>query len=125
MRVGFSFGENQDLVKLTGTTTFAKEAMASVAARHRLADGGHLEIDGAIQREPENPVDPMAVAALVEGDRDGRESAPAYTEHAAIIHRKLGQRDEEIAVLKRWLRLCPAGQRDGSGIGQRLAKLDG
>lgn len=56
--------------------------------------------------------------------RDGREPAPAYTEHAAIIHRKLGQRDEEIAVLKRWLRLCPAGQRDGSQIGQRLAKLN-
>ncbi len=260
MSVGFSFGEDQDLVKLTGTTTFAEEAMASLAARHRLADGGHLEIDGVLQREPENPVDPMAVAALVEGekigylpsylardlelsrgtsrrikvqiftevvkrglraeawiwlgdgspkwsysatdrppmssqaksatlqsdrsamvaealaeggdradsfragmvdgvhylelvepikqlkregrlqdalvlcykaiegaegDRDGREPAPAYTEHAAIIHRKLGQRDKEIAVLKRWLRLCPAGQRDGSRIGQRLAKLNG
>jgi hypothetical protein len=258
VRSGFSCGEDQDLVKLTGATTFAKEAMASLAERHRLADGGHLEIDGVLQREPENPVDPMAVAALVEGEkisylpsylaqdlelargtsrrikvqiftevvarglrgevwvwlgdgsprwfysatdrppmssqaksaalqsgrsamvaeapaeggdradsfragmvdgvhylelvepikqlkregrlqdalvlcykaiegaeggRDGREPAPAYTEHAAIIHRKLGQRDEEIAVLKRWLRLCPAGQRDGSRIGQRLAKL--
>lgn len=258
VRVDLSFGAEQDLVKLTGTTTFAKDAMASLAARHKLADGGHLEIDGALHREPENPADPMAVAALVEGekigylpsylarelelprrtsrrvkvqiftevvakglraeawawlgegspkwlysatdrppmsfqaknaarqtgrrvivaeaiaeggsradsfragmvdgvhylelvepikalkregrleealvlcykaiegaegDRDGREPAPAYTEHAAIIHRKLGQKDEEVAVLERWLRLCPASQRDGSRIGLRLAKL--
>lgn len=51
-------------------------------------------------------------------------SAALQSGRSAIIHRKLGQRDEEIAVLKRWLRLCPAGQRDGSQIGQRLAKLN-
>lgn len=58
-----------------------------------------------------------------EGDRNGREPAPAYTEHAAIILRKLGRRDEEIQVLNRWLRHCPPQHRDGSRIGERLAKL--
>ncbi|WP_434161381.1 hypothetical protein [Clavibacter michiganensis] len=58
-----------------------------------------------------------------EGGRDGREPAPAYTEHAAIILRKLGRKDEEVLVLKRWLALCPPEYRDGSRIGQRLAKL--
>lgn len=55
--------------------------------------------------------------------RNGREPAPWYTEQAAIIHRKLGQPDQEIAVLQRWLRACPADRRSGSGIKRRLDKL--
>ncbi|UKF26725.1 MULTISPECIES: HIRAN domain-containing protein [Clavibacter] len=58
-----------------------------------------------------------------EGGRAGREPAPAYTEHAAIILRKLGRKDEEVLVLKRWLALCPPEHRYGTRIGQRLAKL--
>ena len=58
-----------------------------------------------------------------EHDRDGREPAPWYTEQAAIIHRKLGERDQEVAVLQRWLDVCPPERRDGSKISQRLAKL--
>jgi len=58
-----------------------------------------------------------------EADRDGREPAPWYTEQAAIIHRKLGQRDEEIAVLQRWLSACPPDRRAASGIKARLDKL--
>ena len=50
--------------------------------------------------------------------------APGYTEQAAIIHRKLGHRGEEIAVLKRWLARCPESHRDGSRIAERLAKLE-
>jgi len=60
-----------------------------------------------------------------EGDRQGRAPAPGYTEQAAIVLRKLGRRDEEIAVLQRWLKLCPPEHRDGSRIGERLAKLTG
>lgn len=37
-----------------------------------------------------------------ENDRGGREPAPAYTIDAAIIHRKLKQRDEEIAPSNDW-----------------------
>jgi len=58
-----------------------------------------------------------------ENDRDGREPAPAYTIDAAIIHRKLKQRDEEIAVLQRWIDHCPPERRAGSQIATRLAKL--
>lgn len=58
-----------------------------------------------------------------EGDREGRSPAPWYTEQAAIVHRKLGQRDEEIAVLRRWLAFVPEGRRPDTDIGKRLAKL--
>lgn len=51
------------------------------------------------------------------------EPPPWYTEQAAIIHRKLGQRDEEIAVLQRWLSKCPKKYRAGSRIQARLSKL--
>ncbi|MET3206243.1 UNVERIFIED_ORG: hypothetical protein ABIB21_003062 [Arthrobacter sp. UYEF13] len=59
-----------------------------------------------------------------EGDRGGREPAPWYTEQAAIVHRKLGQRAEEVAVLKRWMDSCPKSRRAGSRIAKRLAKLE-
>ena len=58
-----------------------------------------------------------------ENDARGREPAPWYTEQAAIIHRKLGQRDEEIAVLERWITKCPIGRRDDSSIQSRLNKM--
>lgn len=58
-----------------------------------------------------------------EKSREGREPAPWYTEQAAIIHRKLGQRDMEVAVLRRWLEACPPERREGSPIQLRLEKL--
>ena len=60
-----------------------------------------------------------------EAARDGREPAPWYTEQAAIIHRKLGQRDEEVAVLRRWVEACPPERRAGSKVQERLDKLGG
>lgn len=63
--------------------------------------------------------------AAAENDRGGREPAPWYTEQAAIIHRKLGQRAEEEAVLRRWLEHCPSDRRSGSKIQERLDKLTG
>lgn len=59
-----------------------------------------------------------------EGDAGGREPAPWYTEQAAIVHRKLKQKDEEIAGLQRWLAKCPKALQNGSRIAERLAKLD-
>lgn len=55
----------------------------------------------------------------------GWSPAPAYTIHAAVIHRKLGQRDEERAVLERWMDATPVDQREGSKVAERLAKLSG
>lgn len=49
---------------------------------------------------------------------------PAYTEHAAIILRKLRRHDEERTVLRRYLALLPEELRASSRIGERLAKLD-
>ncbi|MHC6220495.1 hypothetical protein [Arthrobacter sp. MMS24-S77] len=59
-----------------------------------------------------------------EGNAGGREPAPWYTEQAAIVHRKLGQKNEELAVLKRWLARSPKAHRAGSSIAERLAKLE-
>lgn len=260
VQVGVSMAVAQDLVQLTGTTTFARDATTRLAERHRIAAGGYLEVSGTIQREPENPADPHAIAVHVEGEkvgylpgylartidlpsggaqavqiqiftellpkglraeawawlgrgpakwqyseterppmsssakaaahqtsidqmvtdalagggdraesfhrglvggvhylqlvepikqlkRDGRlddalvlcyaaiegaegarnglEPAPFYTEQAAIIHRKLGQRDKEAAVLRRWLAYCPPDRRKGSSIKERLDRLTG
>lgn len=52
-----------------------------------------------------------------------REPAPWYTEQAAIIHRKRGEREKELAVLQRWLAACPANRRQGSTVAVRLAGL--
>ena len=49
--------------------------------------------------------------------------APGYTDQATIVHWKLSQCDEEIAVLKRSLARCPKQYRDGSPIAEPLAKL--
>ncbi len=248
------------LVKLSGTTTFGKEAVAALAGRHGAGEGGYLELRGMLQREPENQADPHAVAVNVEGERigylpgyvaqdldlsnngarsvpvqiftdmmpkglraeawawlgrglpqwewsrekrppmssrakaqahrdsvsemvntalvdggeqaehfksgmvngihylqfsepikqlkrekrldealalcyaaiegaersaarEGLEPAPWYTEQAAIIHRKLGQHDEAVAVLERWMNACPPDRREGSRIKHRLDKL--
>lgn len=249
----------EGLTKLTGTTTFCREAILALASRHGITADGYLELPGSLQREPDNVADPTAVAVMVEGDRigylpsyystsatqltalgsqplrvqiftemlpkglraeawgwlgntppqwawneaerppmsssakaqaehlgsrqmvqdalanggqraeefragmvngvhylelvepikelkregrledaltlcyaaidgaensrEGREPAPFYTEQAAIILRKLGRREDEIAVLNRWLTLCPPEHRVGSRIGERLSKL--
>jgi tetratricopeptide (TPR) repeat protein len=60
-----------------------------------------------------------------ERDRNGREPAPWYTEQAAIIHRKQGDREKEIAVLQRWMAACPPERRAGSTIETRLKKILG
>jgi hypothetical protein len=46
-----------------------------------------------------------------------------YSEQAAIILRKLGRRDEEIEVLRRWVRKVGPQWRRGT-IPDRLAKLE-
>ncbi len=251
----------EGLVKLSGTTTFGKDAISALLARNPGPGRGMLLISGVLQREPNNPVDPNAVAVFAEGERigylpghvakllslsvegattiplqvfytrdagmgpraeawgwlgsgspewqyseaspppltasekrlanqavtnqmvehalqaggdrgrqvqggmvdgihflqavepikqlkrerrldealslcylaiegaekarDGREPAPWYTEQAAIIHRKLGQHAEEIEVLRRWMSVTPDRYRDGSGIAERLRKLEG
>lgn len=58
--------------------------------------------------------------------RDGYGApAPWYTEQAAIVHRKLKQRDEEIAVLQRYVAWLAPELREGNRIAERLAKLVG
>ena len=57
-----------------------------------------------------------------ERGRQGREPAPAYTRHAAIILRKLKRPDEEAAVLERYLRFLPDETRDLHEFSERLAK---
>ncbi|MBN0042227.1 HIRAN domain-containing protein [Cellulosimicrobium cellulans] len=68
----------------------------------------------------------VAIAG-VEGEHasEGLTPPPWYTEQAAIVLRKLKRRDEEIAVLRRYLALLPPKSRDGSSLAQRLSKIEG
>lgn len=81
-----------------------------------------LKRDGKLEEALE-----LCYAAVegAESARDGREPAPWYTEQAAIIHRKRGERAEEVAVLRRWLKACPPERRAGSKLQGRLDKLEG
>ncbi|PTT60039.1 hypothetical protein DBR22_21170 [Arthrobacter sp. HMWF013] len=99
--------------------------------RRGMVDGVHyLELVEPIKqlkregRLPEALVLCYQAIEAAEHDCGGREPAPWYTEQAAIVHRKLGQKDEEIAVLKRWLGKSPKSLRTGSRIAERLAKLE-
>lgn len=67
----------------------------------------------------------LITAAEQEAAISGREPAPAYTERAAIIHRKRKDYAAEIAVIERWDRACPP-ERRGPGATQArlLARLD-
>lgn len=60
-----------DLVQLAGTTTNSKESAAKLMTRHDPEDSGYVELSGVAQREPDNRVDPNAVAVFVEGERVG------------------------------------------------------
>ncbi|WP_022878503.1 HIRAN domain-containing protein [Microbacterium sp. B19] len=60
-----------DLVKLSGTTTIGKEAIAALAQRSDPDDSGYIEAVGSLQREPNNPVDPHAVAVFAQAERIG------------------------------------------------------
>jgi len=110
----------------------AAESGRSDLTRAGMVNGVHfLELVEPIkQLKREGRLDEALVLchAAIEGaerERENREPAPWYTEQAAIVHRKLGQHDEEVAVLRRWLRACPVERRAGSRIQQRLTKLVG
>jgi hypothetical protein len=117
-------------------SSMVQEAMAGGGARaaqfkRGMVDGVHyLELVEPIkQLKRDGRLDEALVLCYkaitaAEGDAGGREPAPWYTEQAAIVHRKLAQKDEEIAVLKRWLAKCPKAHRNGSRIAERLAKLE-
>lgn len=81
-----------------------------------------LKRDGQLGEALELCYRAIAVAENV-AEVEKLEAPPWYTEQAAIIHRKLGDRDAEIAVLQRWLDACPADRRGDSEIAQRLEKL--
>ncbi|WP_258802809.1 hypothetical protein [Pseudarthrobacter sp. NS4] len=58
-------------MEIAGTTTFAKDAAAALVDRKGLAERGYYEGQAQLQRDPENPVDPQAVAVLVDGEKVG------------------------------------------------------
>lgn len=68
----------------------------------------------------------LCYVAIESAEKDKGDDCPApfYTIQAAIIHRKLREGDDEIAVLKRWLAVSPTRYREGSEVAQRLAKIE-
>jgi hypothetical protein len=52
------------------------------------------------------------------------EPPPGYTERAAVIYRRQGNLEAEVAILRRYLDACPPGRGGlGTRIGQRLRRL--
>lgn len=100
-----------------------KDVMNSRFAGQPLADwlphAQELESDGRTD-EALNLVYALITAAEQEAALSGREPAPAYTERAAIIHRKHKDYAAEIAVIERWDHACPPKRR---GPGATQAKL--
>jgi len=64
----------------------------------------------------------VAMESAEKGCR-GDVPAPGYTWDAAIILRKLGDREQEIAVLQRWLEFIDPQSRSSTKIGERLSVL--
>lgn len=71
------------LVKLAGTTTFALDAVQALSRRRRLSERGLLVEQAVLEREPNNPADPHAVAVLVEGERVGY--LPSYAAKELLL----------------------------------------
>ena len=54
----------------------------------------------------------------------GLEPPPGYTERAAVIYRRQGNLEAEVAILRRYLDACPPGRGGlATRIGQRLRRL--
>lgn len=60
--------------------------------------------------------------AELEANVSGREPAPAYTERAAILHRKRKEYAAEVAVIERWGRACPPKKRGPAATQAKLAE---
>lgn len=67
-------------VLVAGTTTFARAAVERLADRHNMAPRDMIELGATIQRDPHNPVDPRAIAVLVDGEKVG--ALPQFASHA-------------------------------------------
>lgn len=114
----YDTGTPTDRARLASGTVSGVHYLQTVETVKQLKRDGRLEealtvvmagVLGAEQSAAANPFD--------------RRIPPWYTEHAAIILRKLGRRDEEIAVLRRWMEAAPDTQKAGSKIESRLAGL--
>lgn len=105
VEVTYSLGGEQDLVKLTGTTTFAKDAITRLAERHGAELGGYIETCGTLQREPDNQADPHAVAVHVEGEKIGY--LPGYLAKLVDLSTN-GAREVQVQV---FTELLPKGLR--------------
>lgn len=122
--------------KHAGTENMVKKALAGGGERAESFKAG--SVDGVHYLQTVEPIKQLKREGRLEealvlcykaiegaesaARREGMSPAPFYTEQAAIVHRKLGQRDEEIAVLRRYIAACPPDRRMGS-LATRLDKL--
>jgi len=82
-----------------------------------LAKGGEAEAERALDL-----VYALIIVAEREAAANGREPAPAYTERAAILHRKRKEYEREVAVLERWEIACPPERRGPGALQPKLAQ---
>ena len=119
------------------SSTMVREALAGGGQRAKefergMVDGVHylelVEPIKELKRQGRNEDALQLCLRAIEGAENGREfgaPAPWYTMQAAILYRKLGQRELEIGVLERWMRAASAKSADGSEVAERLRKLRG
>ena len=82
-----------------------------------LSNAGEVEADRALAL-----VYTLITVAEREAAVSGREPAPAYTERAAILHRKRKEYASEVAVIERWERACPPERRGPGAVQAKLAQ---
>jgi hypothetical protein len=95
-----------------------------VGGRHYTEWRGHLNELRTAGRDAESL--PLLLEILDATERasaiTGSEPPPGWTRRAAIIYRRLGDKDNEVAALRRYVPACPSGRGDHS-LFERLATL--
>lgn len=103
----------------------AREAAALVRGRHYTEWVPTLDELRSRGADHENEYLALLLEIIDATEREaaysGLEPAPGYSIRAAVVYRRRGDIDAEIAVLERWLRACPPERRGGK-ISERLEK---
>ncbi|MDN5687020.1 MAG: hypothetical protein L0G94_10175 [Brachybacterium sp.] len=106
-------GRNEDALKLCYQAVEGAE-------NDRPVPGEHFSDPTAYERL-------KAAGIVTQEDEESQQRdwvpAPAYTQHAAIVLRKLGRREEELAVLERYLQHVRPDRRDAHEFAERAAKV--
>lgn len=121
---------HRDSQKILSRRSSSSPEQARAVESGRVRGAHYLELVEPIKqakREGKNQLALEMCYAAIQGaerDRMGSIPAPAYTEHAAIVLRKLKRRNEEIEVLERYLRFVPYDRVSSHPFMERIRKIE-